>query len=168
VTPGVGIVTPTKVGIVTPTPVVSKNVTPGAVTGGTGACPPTYTVRSGDNLFRIALKFNLTISAIAAVNKITNPDLLSVGTVLTLPCGGAASTTGGTGSTTTTTSGGTKPLAGDTVDKNGDILHTVKSGENLFRIALAYNLSWQEVAAYNGITQPNQLVIGQVIRIPTK
>lgn len=126
-------------------------------------CPPTYTVQSGDNLYRIALRFGLTYQQLAAANGITNPDALPVGTVLNIPgCGGNAAPAAGSGS-----SGGTvQPLPGDTVDANGDILHTVKSGENLFRIALSYGLKWEKVAAYNGITDPNSISVGQVIRIP--
>ena len=86
-------------------------------------------------------------------------------------CGGnaPAPATGTTAKATATITPGTvKPQTGDTIATNGDILHTVKSGENLYRIALAYGLSWQLVATYNGITAPDQLVVGQVVHIPTK
>lgn len=138
--------------------------TPVPTTISTG-CPPTYTVQSGDNLYRIALRFGLTYQQLAAANGITNPDVLPVGTVLNIPgCGGNAAPAAGSGSSTS--GGSAQPLSGDTVDANGDILHTVKSGENLFRIALSYGLDWQKVAAYNGITDPNNISVGQVIRIP--
>ena len=42
----------------------------------------------------------------------------------------------------------------------------VQAGENLYRIALRYGLTYQELAAYNGIANPNALSIGQEIRIP--
>lgn len=44
--------------------------------------------------------------------------------------------------------------------------HVVKAGENLFRIALQYNKTYQEVAQYNGIVNPNLIYPGQTIRIP--
>jgi LysM repeat protein len=42
----------------------------------------------------------------------------------------------------------------------------VQAGENLFRIGLRYGCPYQELAAYNGIANPNWIAAGQVIRIP--
>jgi len=148
-------------------PTAKPPVTPGAgggqTSGGTTNCPATYTVVAGDTLFRIALKFGLTVQELASANGITNIELISVGQSLKIPTCGGTTTTGGQ-----TTGGTLAPKGDDTVAANGDILHTVKSGENLFRIALNYGLGWEVVAAYNGITNPNSISVGQVIHIPTK
>jgi LysM repeat protein len=134
-----------------PTAEPSETTTPEATTEpstGSAECPPTHTVISGENLFRIALRYGLTYQELAAANGITNPDALAVGTVLTIPgCGDT-----GTGSTGTGAA--------------GERTHTVAAGENLYRIALSYGLTWQELAAYNGITNPDALSVGQVLRIP--
>lgn len=147
-------------------PTAKPPVTPapggGQTSGGTVTCPATYTVVAGDTLFRIALRFGLTVQELASANGITNVELISVGQTLKIPNCTTATTSGGTAS------GTLKPQGDDTVAANGDILHTVKSGENLFRIALNYGLSWEVVAAYNGITNPNSISVGQVIHIPTK
>ena len=45
-------------------------------------------------------------------------------------------------------------------------VHVVQRGENLFRIALQYNLFAEHVAAANGITDSNSIVIGQRLIIP--
>ncbi len=45
--------------------------------------------------------------------------------------------------------------------------HVVQSGENLFRIGLRYGCSYVDLAVYNGIANPDQISVGQVIRIPT-
>jgi LysM repeat protein len=177
VTPGSGVGVPTSsVGVVTPT----KQASGGGATstkapvasggGGAGGCPSTYTVQSGDNLFRIALRFNLTVAQLAAANGIANPNVIIVGTILKIPgCGTTPASSGGANPTPIPgTTGTVKAQPGDTVATNGDILHTVKSGENLYRIALTYGLSWQAVATYNGLTSPDQLVVGQVVHIPTK
>jgi LysM repeat protein len=47
--------------------------------------PTTYKVRSGDSLSGIAAKFGISAAALAKLNKITNPSLIRVGQVLTLP-----------------------------------------------------------------------------------
>lgn len=46
------------------------------------------------------------------------------------------------------------------------IYHVVKSGENLFRIGKAYDLSYQELARINRIDDPNQIHVGQRIFVP--
>ncbi|MCA9937285.1 MAG: LysM peptidoglycan-binding domain-containing protein, partial [Anaerolineales bacterium] len=35
-----------------------------------------------------------------------------------------------------------------------------------FRIGLAYGISWVQIAEANGIVNPNQIVVGQVLKIP--
>ena len=45
----------------------------------------TYTVRPGDTLSGIAVKFNTTVSALAALNAIQNPNYIQAGQVLRLP-----------------------------------------------------------------------------------
>src|SRR5260221_13659994 len=49
-----------------------------------------YTVQPGDNLYRISLKFGVTMDSIAAANGITNPNLIFVGQVLNIPGGTGA------------------------------------------------------------------------------
>jgi LysM repeat protein len=46
--------------------------------------------------------------------------------------------------------------------------HTVRWGENLFRIALKYNLSWTVLAHANGLHNGNYLYAGQVLSVPCK
>ena len=49
----------------------------------------TYTVQTGDTLFSIASRFGTTVEALVEANNITNPDLIRVGQVLTIPETGA-------------------------------------------------------------------------------
>jgi murein DD-endopeptidase MepM/ murein hydrolase activator NlpD len=46
------------------------------------------------------------------------------------------------------------------------IYHVVKRGENLYRIGKAYDLTYQQLARVNGISDPNQISVGQKIFIP--
>ncbi len=41
--------------------------------------------------------------------------------------------------------------------------HLVQPGENLFRIGLRYGLLWSDLASWNGIENPNLIVVGQVL-----
>ncbi|MDZ7836074.1 MAG: LysM domain-containing protein, partial [Alkalibacterium sp.] len=44
----------------------------------------TYTVRPGDTLYSIAQRYGTTVQRIVADNNISNPNLISVGQVLTI------------------------------------------------------------------------------------
>ena len=105
----------------------------------------THTVQRGENLFRIALRYGTTVQAIASANGIANPALIYVGQVLVI-----------------STSGGQPPAppAGGT--------YVVQPGDNLFRIALRYDLSYTYLAQYNGIANPAYIYVGQVLRIPPR
>lgn len=56
----------------------------------------TYTVKKGDTLSEIAVKYNTTVDALVKLNDIDNPNLIAVGQVLTIKSDGSSS-----GSTTT-------------------------------------------------------------------
>ncbi len=47
-----------------------------------------------------------------------------------------------------------------------DAVHVIQPGENLFRIALSYGLSTDELANANGITDPTRILAGQTLIIP--
>ncbi len=53
--------------------------------GGTGSGPRKHTVKVGENLTVIAIKYGTTVAAIASANNIVNINSLSVGQVLTIP-----------------------------------------------------------------------------------
>ena len=44
--------------------------------------------------------------------------------------------------------------------------HTVKFGENLYRIGLMYGMTWTPIARANNIENPNRIYAGQVLCIP--
>lgn len=49
-----------------------------------------------------------------------------------------------------------------------DIVYIVKSGDTLSGIAAKYGTTYQKLAAYNNISNPNLIVVGQKILIPGK
>ncbi|MCA9897436.1 MAG: LysM peptidoglycan-binding domain-containing protein [Ardenticatenaceae bacterium] len=53
------------------------------------AVPPsqTHTVQPGENLTAIARQYGVTVQALVDTNKITNPDRVDAGTILTIPDG---------------------------------------------------------------------------------
>lgn len=140
-----GELTPTPDEVVEETPEAPED-TPSP--GEDATCPSTHTVQAGENLFRIALKYGLTTAQLAEANGITNPDQIKVGMVLKIPfCGG----------------GGDEQSDGVTGEEQ---TYVVKQGDTLYRIALRFGITWQELAAYNNITNPESLYVGQVLKIP--
>ncbi len=53
--------------------------------GSSTSAPRTYTVKAGDTLTAIAIKFGSTVAAIASANNIANINNINVGQVLTIP-----------------------------------------------------------------------------------
>ena len=61
----------------------------------------------------------------------------------------------------------TNPQLKPVTPKSKSILHTVKSGETLYRLQVKYKVPLKEIMSYNGL-QSNQLYLGQQIQIPVK
>ncbi len=60
------------------------------------------------------------------------------------------------------------PTATPTAAPAGERTHVVQPGENLFRISLHYGLTYQTVAAANGIINPDLIYVGQRLIIPAE
>ncbi len=111
----------------------------------------THVVQRGENLFRIALRYGVTVNALAAANGLSNTSTIYVGQRLIIPTGGSSD------SPLPTPTPSSPPSSG---------VHIVQRGENLFRIALRYGLTTQALAAANGIANPNRVYVGQRLTIP--
>ncbi len=129
----------------TPVPTQSSG-TGGPVDTGAG----TYVIVRGDTLTAIAARFNSTVTTLAQINNILNPNLIYPGQVLRVPGGMAPAPTPAT------------PVPGP----GGTLTHVVQPSENLFRIGLMYNVRWDVLAYANGIWNPNYVFPGQVLVIP--
>lgn len=96
----------------------------------------TYTVVPGDTLFSIARRYRTTIPELAALNGITNPNLIYPGQVLQIPTFSS-------------------PVAS----------YTVRSGDTLSSIARRFNTFVSELVSLNNISNPNRIYPGQVLRL---
>lgn len=61
-------------------------------------------------------------------------------------------------------SGGTTGSSGNTT--SGEVVYTVVAGDTLSKIAARYGTTYQKLAEYNGISNPNVISVGQKIKIP--
>lgn len=108
-----------------------------AVTLAVLAADTYYTVQKGDSLDAIARRHNTTVQAIVRLNDIEKPDALSVGQKLRIP------------------------ESSDTAD-----LYVVKAGDTLGAIAADHGVGSLALAAFNQLTDANQLKPGQTLKIP--
>lgn len=110
-----------------------------------------YTVKSGDNLSTIASKHGMTTNALATLNGISNPNLIYPGQVLRVADSGAGSTV---------TKKATAPIT-----SMGTQAYTVRYGDTLSGIASRYGTSVSALASLNGISNPNWIYPGQVLKL---
>lgn len=136
---------------------VGQRLTIPGVTGTVAATPvasasgATYVVQSGDSLGKIARKFNVSVSALAAANSITNLNLVYVGQSLVIP-----GTTGSVAATAVPT----------TVASTSGSQYTVQAGDTIYKIAQKFGVDALALIAANGILNPNLIYVGQSLTIP--
>ncbi|MGG3642049.1 GH25 family lysozyme [Bacillus gobiensis] len=99
-----------------------------------------YTVERGDNLSKIAKRFKTSVEALQRLNNIKNKDLIFLGQKLKVS--GSVS----------------KP----SVKKE---YYTIKSGDNLSKIAKKYSITVKQLQVWNNIKNPNLIIAGKKIRV---
>ena len=114
----------------------------------------THTVVAGENLYRIGLRYGVTVDALIAANNIADRTQLSIGQQLSIPCGVDSGETSLSPTHNTTGTCGTSTV------------HTVQRGENLYQIALRYGTTVDAIAAANNITDPTRIHEGNQLTIP--
>ena len=113
----------------------------------------THVVQRGENLYRISLKYGVTMAAIAQRNNISNYNLIFTGQTLYIPAGGTVVPT-------------VTPKPGSTaVPPPATGTYTVKRGDTLGSIARKFNTTVQALASLNKISNPNLIYPGQVLQI---
>ncbi|MEO5293111.1 LysM peptidoglycan-binding domain-containing protein [Limosilactobacillus sp. WILCCON 0053] len=110
----------------------------------------TYTVKAGDTLSAIASRYSTSSSTLASLNSLSNPNLIYVGQVLKV-------------SSNASTNSSTSSSANSTVTTAAS--YTVKAGDTLSAIAAKYGTTYQALASANSISNPNDIYVGQVIKV---
>lgn len=142
-----------------PNPVSSGN-TGSTTTTNTGNAA-TYVVKQGETLFKIAVRFNLTVQELAAANGITNPALIYAGQVLKIPGKGEVIPTAAAPAPTS-------PPPQPTAVPQATGTYTVQVGDTLYKIAVRFKTTTTVLIRLNNLTNPNIVYIGQVLKVPTE
>jgi LysM repeat protein len=140
-----------------------------------------HVVAPGETLYAIALQYGTSVDTIAGANGIPYPYNIGVGQQLLIPAPGSYA-----GSPPPPADGyyqqpyqGYQQAPADNYGAGADTYspkvdgygyntrtHTVAPGETLYSIARIYNASAEALAAANGLSNPNQLFVGQVLYLP--
>jgi len=163
-----------------------------SITSSAAAAGPVYhTVHWGQTLYSIANHYSTSVWAIACANGIYNPNYVYAGQVLLIPQGGHDGCKPGHKPVKNDGWDKGKDMKDygghDDWDKGKDekdhgpkevkyhpqpepkkhgCYYTVRWGENLFRIALKYDVSWKVIAHENDLHNGNYIYAGQVLRVP--
>ncbi len=102
----------------------------------------TITVKEGETLSEIAIKYKTSYEYLAKINDIKNPNLIYVGEKLKVP------------------------VINREIHDTSHILYVVKRGNTLSQIAEKFNVSIERIVELNDIKNPNLIYVGEVLRIP--
>jgi membrane-bound lytic murein transglycosylase D len=119
-----------------------------------GSGPVTYRVRRGDTLYGISRRYGTTPAAIAAANGIRVSKVLQIGERLTIWPGIRSAVTA-------------RSLAGggSVDDSSGKIVHTVRRGDTLWRIATLYRTSVARLCTLNRISRHDKIYPGMKLAV---
>lgn len=114
-----------------------------ATTGGATGDAFMHEVKAGETLSGIAQQYGVSAAALAAANNIAVGDVIRIGQQLVIP-----------------------GLSRQAALEASATRHTVAAGETLSTIAQRYGVTTAAIMAFNNITDPNTILIGQVLLIP--
>jgi LysM repeat protein len=108
----------------------------------------THTVQRGETLYRIALRYGVSMDSIAQANSLTNLSRILAGQQLIIPNFDASGEVV------------ENPLVAGT-----PVYHTIQPGETLARIAAQYGMTLNQLIQLNNITNPDLIYRGQQLAV---
>ncbi|MEZ4666661.1 MAG: LysM peptidoglycan-binding domain-containing protein [Anaerolineae bacterium] len=107
-----------------------------------------HTVQRGENLYRIALRYGVSMDAIAEANSLTNLSRINAGQQLIIP-----------------NYDPTPEVVENPTVAGTPIKHLVTSGETLASIANQYGMTVEQILAINDVPNPNRILRGQELLV---
>jgi murein DD-endopeptidase MepM/ murein hydrolase activator NlpD len=113
-----------------------------------------HVVQRGDTLWGLARAYGVSVDELAQLNSISNTSGLEVGQRLLVPSETAPITN-------------TNPDGNVVINQPSETLHTVANGETLYRIAVSYGLTVNDLIQANNILNASVIYAGQQLIIPS-
>jgi LysM repeat protein len=111
--------------------------------------PAIHIVQPGENLFRIALRYDTTVECLAEANHIINPWFIYVGQELVIP------------------SAGNIPLPPHHDGPGApDGTYVVQPGDTLYSIAARFGTTVHALVVANNLPGPDMIYVGQILNVP--
>lgn len=107
-----------------------------------------YTVTAGDTVSSIAGIFGVAPEAIRELNFLAT-DNIQPGQILRIP-----------------SQPGAVPPPADAASESGPYVHVVQPGDTLYQISVQYDTSAGDIIAANGLSTPDDILVGQELIIP--
>lgn len=145
-------VTPTATSTNTPTVTPTETPTPTITITPTIAGPFTYQVVEGDSCFAIAVKFNVDLLLLITINNLDPACPIRIGDTLTIPGPETLLPTD-------------TPLPSN-LGRGTIIEYRVQTGDTLGTIALKFNSTVDAIKEENEIVNENEILVGDILRIP--
>ena len=104
-----------------------------------------YYVKPGDNLTKIARNLNSTVSELASLNNIPNPNLINVGDAIKY---------------------NPNTISTRTTPNPATFLYSIRKNDTLSKLARRFETTTSEIRKLNNIPASGQIVRGKLLRIP--
>ncbi|MBO7521013.1 MAG: LysM peptidoglycan-binding domain-containing protein [Opitutales bacterium] len=117
-----------------------------------------YVVQKGDNLSKIASKYNTSVAAIMEANGMTKSSI-NIGRKLKIPTGSKAAAS---------EKKAAAPKKSGSQKYEGKLIHEVKSGDTLGGISIKYGVPMKTLMEQNGIKDARKIRVGQILVIKDK
>lgn len=154
-------------------PTATPEVSPSPTAQTNSAGETIHVVQAGENLYRIGLQYGLSWVVIAEFNGITDPNAITVGQELRIPPLPTATpetqSAAPADARQPTAAAEQSVIDGAATAASGPssaVVVAVSPGDTLYAIAQRHGVTWDQVAEANGLSAPNQIYAGQVLKIP--